>query len=114
MSGPTSRYTNVRHSHVRQCLFTTDNPQGVDLIILLIKKLLSPEWESLAHGAEGWYFVENGTIQLKQAALAVARSLSGQENPEHRPYTQEETDKFFPYAVCSPVFMSLVVLSVIW
>lgn len=107
MSGPSWKRMNVSHSPARKCPVTDDNPKGIDLFVILIKKLLSPERESVAHGAEGYYFATNGTIQLKEMALAAARFLSGQENPEHRPYTQEEMDKVFPFAVCSPTFLSL-------
>lgn len=72
---------------------------GVDLVMLIINKLLSPEWESVPHGTEGYYFAENGTVEMKQLALSAARIFSGQANPDHRPFTQEEMDKVFPFAV---------------
>ena len=80
--------------------------------MIIINKLLSPEWENFAHGPEGYYFAENGATQLKQIALSAARALSGEENPETRPYPQEELDKIFPFAVCCSFFLMSVLLTV--
>ncbi|KIY72097.1 NAD(P)-binding protein [Cylindrobasidium torrendii FP15055 ss-10] len=70
-----------------------DIHETTDLMLLMINKLLGGE--TLSHGIDGYYFVENGTVQLKELAVAAAKEFSGVVPSEARPFTPEEQTAVF-------------------
>ncbi len=79
-------YSAIVGLHECQCLFglvkpTTDPNAVVDFLVLLVTKLLSSEWEQVPHGKEGYFFIENGSVQLREGSLTAARAMTGKVFP---------------------------------
>ncbi|KAF8908053.1 hypothetical protein CPB85DRAFT_1223064, partial [Mucidula mucida] len=72
----------------------------VDFLVLLVTKLLSSEWERVPHGKEGSFFIENGSVQLREVSLTAARAMTGKAVSKGRPITVKEfTDLGLPEIV---------------
>ncbi|KAF9018448.1 NAD(P)-binding protein [Hymenopellis radicata] len=65
-----------------------------DFLMILVTKLLSSEWEQVPHGKEGYFFVENGSVQLREVALTTARAMTGKAVSKTRPITEKELTNF--------------------
>ncbi|KAF8895782.1 hypothetical protein CPB85DRAFT_1440376 [Mucidula mucida] len=69
----------------------------VDFLVLLVTELLSSEWERVPHGKEGYFFIENGSVQLREVSLTAARAMTGKAVSKGRPITVKEfTDLGLP------------------
>ncbi|KAF8894281.1 hypothetical protein CPB85DRAFT_1230119, partial [Mucidula mucida] len=72
----------------------------VDFLVLLVTELLSSEWERVPHGKEGYFFIENGSVQLREVSLTAARAMTGKVVSKGRPITVKEfTDLGLPEIV---------------
>ncbi|KAF8882636.1 hypothetical protein CPB85DRAFT_1339322 [Mucidula mucida] len=60
----------------------------VDFLVLLVTELLSSEWEQVPHGKEGYFFIENGSVQLREVSLTAARAMTGKVVSKGRPITE--------------------------
>ncbi|KAA1476179.1 NAD(P)-binding protein [Dentipellis sp. KUC8613] len=67
------------------------------MFITVFDAVLGPEGASVAHGREGFYYVENGEYELMDVSKEVAKAfydLGIQKTPDIKPFTEEEKAKY--------------------
>ncbi|KAA1467579.1 NAD(P)-binding protein [Dentipellis sp. KUC8613] len=67
------------------------------MFIVVFDAVLGPNGQSVAHGREGFYYVENGEYELMDVSKEVAKAfydLGIQKTPDVKPFTEEEKAKY--------------------
>ncbi|KAF9026960.1 NAD(P)-binding protein [Hymenopellis radicata] len=77
-----------------------DYEDCADLCVVIFDHLISSTWVDVPHGPDGYYFAENGEVEIRKEVEIAARTLAsirGGDAPEPRALTEEEVKKFIPY-----------------